>query len=263
MDVSTLERTIAHLKANGVNVKFSILDAGYYSETNLKTLKDEKISFLMRVRPNYKLYKDIFNAHRDSLETKENGVLHKGRLLYIKRIECEPLPGYRCFAYLGLDTSERSAVLKSRASQASQKGKTASELIEEMENQGYFILLSSRRIAVDKLLPLYYTRDRIEKVFCLGKTHANFLPVGVESEEAFRGHLLMTFIAAAILKQMENALSKSDFNLISAFMELRNQKCSVYENYVITDEPVKKARKLYELIGIDRCPAEIEFPPCR
>lgn len=31
IDVSTITRTIAELKANGVNTKFAILDAGYYT----------------------------------------------------------------------------------------------------------------------------------------------------------------------------------------------------------------------------------------
>ncbi len=34
IDVSTITRTIAELKANGVNTKFAILDAGYYTEVN-------------------------------------------------------------------------------------------------------------------------------------------------------------------------------------------------------------------------------------
>lgn len=260
VDVSTLERTLSHLKANGVNVKFSILDAGYYSENNLQVLKDEKISFLMRVRPNYKLYKRILQENKSDLESKKYAIMHKQRLIYIKRVECEPIPGYPCYAYLGLDTCERSSILKTKTANASVKNKSAADIVEEMENQGYFMMLSSRKIKTDQLLDLYYTRDQIEKVFGLGKSHCDLLPIRVESEEALRGHLLMTFIAAVILKELQQTLKKSGISLTSALMEMRNQKCSVYDTYAITDEPTKKERLLYEWIGIKKCPVEVEFP---
>jgi len=38
IDVSTLTRTIAELKANGINTKFAILDAGYYTGVNADIL---------------------------------------------------------------------------------------------------------------------------------------------------------------------------------------------------------------------------------
>jgi hypothetical protein len=37
------------------------------------------------------------------------------------------------------------------------------EIFDTMQTQGVFVLISSRKIARNKLLPLYYTRDRVEK----------------------------------------------------------------------------------------------------
>ena len=50
IDVRTLVRTIAELKANGVNTKFAILDAGYYTGANADALLDAKISFITRLK---------------------------------------------------------------------------------------------------------------------------------------------------------------------------------------------------------------------
>ena len=46
IDVSTLTRTIAELKANGINTKFAILDAGYYTGKNADALLDAKVLLL-------------------------------------------------------------------------------------------------------------------------------------------------------------------------------------------------------------------------
>lgn len=46
VDVSTLIRTIAELKETGVNTKFSILNAGYYTEENAQVLLSNKVSFI-------------------------------------------------------------------------------------------------------------------------------------------------------------------------------------------------------------------------
>ena len=49
IDVSTMTRTVAELKANGVNTKFAILDAGYYTEANADALIDAGLSFMARI----------------------------------------------------------------------------------------------------------------------------------------------------------------------------------------------------------------------
>ena len=60
------------------------------------------------------------------------------------------------------------------------------------------------RIAKEKLLPLYYTRDQAEKIFGLCKQDGKLLPLNVEAEKTFRGHLMMTFMASAVLKMRTN-----------------------------------------------------------
>lgn len=57
IDVSTLVRTIYELKEAGVNTKFAILEAGYYDENSIRTLYEEKVSFISRLKTNRKLYK--------------------------------------------------------------------------------------------------------------------------------------------------------------------------------------------------------------
>lgn len=59
------------------------------------------------------------------------------------------------------------------------------------------------------------------------------LPIRVQTEETLRGHLLLTFIASVTVKRIQDKLKITSYNPISMFMNLRNQKCKVYDDQVI------------------------------
>lgn len=59
IDVSTMTRTIAELKANGINTKFPILDAGYYTGANVDALLDAGV---LIHRPDEGQFQDLQEA---------------------------------------------------------------------------------------------------------------------------------------------------------------------------------------------------------
>ena len=258
IDVSTLIRTMAELKRNGINTKFAILDAGYYDEDSIRELYRSKVSFVTRLKQNRKLYKQLLHDHLDTLECKENFVSYNSRYVYLKCVECTVVDEYKGYAYIGLDIDRKGSESKKLFQRAKDKELTDEEVFDLMERQGVFILLSSRRIAKDKILPTYYSRQQIEQVFDIGKNYADILPLRVHNEETFRGHLLLTFIACVILKLMQDQMKDTKYNPISMFMNLRNQKCKVYEHEVLTTEPVKKMNDCYRIFGIT-CPVSISI----
>ena len=94
---------------------------------------------------------------------------------------------------------------------------------------------------------------------------AALLPFRMHMEDTFRGHLLVSFIAAAVAQSLQNDLaelgkakkqspekrigSKSP-NMIAALMDLRNQKCKVYDNVILPKEPQSKGNAVYKLFGL-------------
>jgi restriction endonuclease Mrr len=72
------------------------------------------------------------------------------------------------------------------------------------------------------------------------------LPLRVHTEEIFRGHLLLTFISSVIVKMFQDELKDTIFNPISAFLQLRNQKCKVFDKDIIPQEAVKKVNDIYK-----------------
>jgi hypothetical protein len=256
IDTSTLVRTIKELKAIGINAKFAILDAGYYDDENIAALYEGKVSFVTRLRENRKLYKELLNKHATAMENKENLISYNGRYAYIKCVPCKLAGKHDAYAYIGIDIDRKGLESKRLFARATNEAIADDEVFEKMVRQGIFILVSSRRIAKDKILPTYYTRQQIEQVFDIGKNYADMLPLRIQNENTFRGHLLLTFMATVVIKKIQDKLKDTPYNPISLFLNMRNQKCKIYDDRIITQESFKKANDCYKIFQI-KCPVEI------
>lgn len=99
-------------------------------------------------------------------------------------------------------------------------------------------------------------------MFDISKNYADLLPVRVESEQAFAGHLLVCFMVTAIIQKLQQELLKRrskkaiTVNAESIFGYLRNQKCKVYTKYAIPQEPRKEVNTIYDIFKL-KCPYKI------
>jgi hypothetical protein len=245
VDVSTLTTTLLELKAYNINVSHAILDAGYLTEENVKDLYDAKVSFLSRLKQNTNLYKFVVEAYLPDLQKAENFVSYNARYAYIKRVDVDYY-GRTAYVYIGLDKAMQSLESSKLFARAKSKMMTDNDVHAAMTTQGVFALVSSRPIAHDKVLPLYYTRQQIEQVFDICKNNTNMLPLRVQKEETFRGHLLIAFLASVIVRMLQQDIKDTPYSPESAQQILRNQKCKVFEDCVIPQEATKKANDLYK-----------------
>ena len=258
IDVSTLTKTMLELKAYNVDTKFAVLDAGYLTEQNLNELFEAKVSFLSRMKENTSLYKNVVYENLSSLESEENLVSYNGRYAYIKRVKADCW-GHSVYAYLGRDLAMQSLESSKLYDRAEEKKMSTIDVHRARSTQGLFVLASSRPISVDKVLPKYYMRSQIEQVFDICKNNTNMLPLRVQSEETFRGHLLIAFTASVIVRMLQEDLAKSSYTPESAFLALRNHKCKVFDDQVLTMESAKKANDIYKIFKLN-VPNTISLP---
>ena len=87
-------------------------------------------------------------------------------------------------------------------------------------------------------------------MFDVCKNNTNILPLRVQSEETFRGHLLIAFIASVVVKKLQEDLRSTSLNPASTFQLLKNQKCKMSTNLIIRQEAVKKVNDLYKKFGM-------------
>ena len=185
IDVSTVTRTIAGPGAMGVDTRFAVLDAGYHANASADALMGARVPILARTGPNPGAHGEVV----DGLEARENAVMHNGRLACAK---CVPVGigsrgDRRGYAYLCLDSAMRREPGRDAARRAAEGGLSGAEAHDSMASRGVFVLAGTRRIARGKLLPLCYTRDRVEKVFEIAKQGGKALPVCVRSEGTLGG----------------------------------------------------------------------------
>ena len=248
IDANTIVNTILDLESSEVCTDFVILDAGYYTEENIILLYKKKISFVTRVKKNRKLYKDIFKDHRKGLDDTKNLVIFNGRVLYVKKVECN-LCGHKAYAYLALDVMMQGVESVSAISGAVEDKASSLDVERIKESCGTFMIISSEDLDVKEILPVYYTRQQIGQVFDMAKGYGELLQLGHHSQEAFEGHIFVSFLATIIYHLLQKLFKDQKLNMSEALTVLRNHNCKVYNNGdIIPLEAKKKQNYCYNLI---------------
>ena len=249
VDISTLVTTIAEFRKLGVKSAFSLLDGGYFSESNITALYGNSIGFLTRISSNRTLYKELIRETADTLEAPKNVVLYNKRALFIERREVD-LFGNKGFAYICCDIKRRGIDSDRFLIEALEDKLPDDEIADKLKFKGKFILVSNREMSPEEVIPLYYTRQGAEQLFGLGKSNLNFLPLRVHSEKNLRGLLLLNFIALAVMGQIQTLL-QGKYGLEKAMTELGNLYCKVYDdNSFIVQELTKKQKELLTLLNV-------------
>ena len=267
VDTTTLTTTIEELKAIGVNTKFAILDAGYMTEEGIRHLLDKKISFITRCPSNRSIYKELTASGLDDLESDNNlavdqqGKIFNGREVYVKHAAID-YAGAKLHAYICKDKVMEGIERKKLVAKETSSGKPVQKegRSEKFKTCGVFVLLSSRQIRADLVLDHYYVRQDVEQVFDITKNYTGALPLCVEKEETFRGHLLLTFIATIIVQNLQNKIRTTEFTLDNVLSILRNQKAKIFDNVVIPSEAVKKQNDIYKLFNV-KVPVSCPYAP--
>ena len=255
IDVSTLITTVSELEQYGVSVNHAILDAGYFSEKNTAELFESGIPFMTRLAPNKTVFKDAAADNLDDLMSQKYAYRYGERLVFIKKVKVN-VCDHEAYVYLCIDEDMYLMQHKKTILNALDDKRDSDETDAAIKRLGAFAILTSEEIPEDKLLPMYYTRQQVEQVFDISKNYADLLPIRVQSESAFAGHLLICFMATAIMQKLQHDLLKrrskksKSLNAESIMIYLRNQKCKVYKDYAIPQEPRKEANAIYDIFKV-------------
>jgi transposase len=229
------------MKNLGIQTASALVDAGYYSEDNLKLLFGAEISFLIRMPSNRIVYKNIITENTD-IESPKYAVKYDKRGLFVKENEiviCEK----KAFAYLVLDPERRGREISKAVLKLDDKDSDFEKF--GFSNCGKMVLLSSEKLKTDDVLPLYYTRQIAERMFGIAKDDLGILPIRVHSEPNFKGFMMLIFISLILSCSVKSRLGKN-MSTEKAFSILKNLKCKIYNNTVISNEVNKKQRLIFE-----------------
>ncbi len=252
VDMNTLIRSVDVLDHIGnIETDYILSDASYYTLEDINELYRANIDFLIRLPEKYRLYRDLINKYGPELKQERNMVKYNDRVVYIKQIEVTIGDGHKAYAFLGYDLDQVDHEMHKCLNKS--KEMTTVQIQKKIESIGYLILISNLPFPIEGVLPAYYTRQLVEQYFDLSKGSSKLTPLRVHSEEAVRGHLLLSMIAATINVHIQKKTKLKATNQDGIFMRLRNQKCLVYKTVTSVGEPQKRANDIYNAFNIS-CP---------
>ena len=264
VDVSTLSRIFFHLDSMGIEISSCIMDAGYNSGDNLDLFYDEnhrcRIGFITRIGSGDKAFKELVSKELPGIERKENFVKYEDRYLFI--IKHPVMVGSNkdnpAWMYLGLDCSRMPDEQHKLIKRANRDSLSIDEVYDAMQTEGVFGILSGKDYGCEEILPAYYQRQAAEQIFDFAKNYTKLLPLRTNNNATFNGHLLLSYAASCIVKMIQLRLKEANLFFGSRLACLRNQKCTVYQNRIVTDEPQKEANDTYKAFSI-KCPDAISI----
>ena len=248
IDVSTLQTTIKELKKYNVKNNFVYIDAGFFSEENIKEMFSSEINFLTRLPAERIIYKQLINEEAKNLESLNNLIRYGKRALFIKQKEIE-LFGKKIFAHIVLDPLRKVREINRLGLNTLDEKDMNNNLEYELITRGIMILISSFNLPKDEVVPAYYIRQTAEKMFGFSKDDLEILPLRVHTEEAMKGFLFLQFISLILFVQLKNKLGKKH-TVEELVLTMKNLKCKVFDNELIISEPTKHQKDISSLFEV-------------
>lgn len=260
VDINTIVRTVYEMQELGIDIDYCLMDAGYYNDNIFDALRFASVDFMTRLNSVHGIYGALIKKNLPSLCQAGNMVRYNGRHLYVKRVPCKvgtdkDIPAY---VYICKDIQRSNDEFERFCERSKETDFDREKAYDSISASGLFILVSTRCLPVEEVLPSYYTRQQVEQLFDLEKNYSNLVPLRVQSEETLRGHLILVFIVATLIKMLQDDLKDTEDTPMNIFLNLRNQKCKVYNTAIITAEPVKKVNDIYKKFRIT-CPPKFKL----
>lgn|SRR3990167_4458834 len=245
-DVSTLQTTILELQAMGVNNSFILIDAGYFSESNISDLFNKKIDFVTRMPAGRKLYQDIILNKINNIENLSNAQILRDRSFFIQRLTID-LYGHQAYAFVIVDPERKAKETKELLQQycldQSERDETKDKLA--FASCGIMILISTKEIPVAEILSAYYMRQSVEQVFSFSKSDLGLLPIRNHNEKTVRGYLFFQFLLLVFYIKIRERIPPN-YTVEQVLLTLRKLKCKVFDKQLIPSELTKKQRVIFE-----------------
>ncbi|MDR2368004.1 MAG: transposase [Deltaproteobacteria bacterium] len=253
IDVTTLQNTINELKSYNIDIKYAVLDAGYYSEDNIKFLLSNGVNFVTRMVPNRLVAKEIIAEHSSKVVDLNNHVVHNGRLLYIKKVEYK-LFGYKGYAYIAVDHRKMSNEVEALVNQNNSKSLKTRLSKEELEIEskllGSFILLSSIDLDTTEIIPYYSSRNYIEQIFDFSKNNAMLGPIRVHTVDGLMGHVLINFLTVISYMTINTKFNNTKFSAKNALFDLGLLIAKLINNKLHIYEPNKTMKSYLKILNL-------------
>jgi transposase len=249
VDVSVFSTTIEELRKIGVGSSFVLVDAGFFSEGNIRQMHREGIEYLIRLPASRRVYKELIRRYSHEVEKPKNAIRFGKKVLFIRQEEVD-LYGRKVYVHIVLDPERKGREVRRLMLEAIEEGRLKEKCLKyELSRRGIMLFLSSFEIERGDVVSLYYMRAKIEQLFGFSKDDLNLIPLRVHREEIFKGYLFLMFLTLVVFMMLRKEL-QNRYTVEEALMSMRNLKCKVFDKEILIEEVSKQQKEILSLLNI-------------
>ena len=253
-------RALLECQGLGISTDSCIMESPSGTDESLDVFSDkcldQRPDFIAGIRADDSELRSMIDDELSSMVDKDNLVLYGDRTIFVKKrqIMAGSGGGLPAWMYLGLD----SALLPDDLWDLPDRGERTGvlEIYHAMEYKALFAFVSGHDRSCEEITALYDERVRADHMLDFSGNLPGILRRMVKTPEAFRGHLLLSFMAACAASLIKIRLRSVRMDFVPAMENLRNQKCTVFSTGVRTGPLSERAVKVYHALGID-CPSSV------
>jgi transposase len=264
-DVSTLESSLRKAFCIGRKRLTLVMDKGFYSRNNVKTLLETQFSqrFLMAVPFTLKKAKELINGLRQTMDRAEYAIaLSRTESLQGVCREIEWYNDKEVYAHVYFNmvkAVEEKNSLYSYAASLAEKAKKDPEdknmvdafkkyliigrdntkitinqkvLDEEVAHAGWMVLISNHIKDTKKALSIYRAKDAVEKGFYRLKNNLDMNRLRVHSDGAMEGKVFLGFIALILMSHIHHVMTCNKMYKSYTLKELIKQMEKLRVQYI-------------------------------
>ncbi len=239
-DVSTIKNTIELADIN--NVVF-IADRGFYSDTNIKALKKDNMSYVIPLKRNSLLIPKRLSDFDDVFLYRDRPIIH-----WKKR------RGKR-FLYVYEDKWLKQEEETNYLLKIEKDKKKLEEYQKDKLKFGKMFLISDIDEKPEVIYNFYKDREKIEQAFHVFKNLLESDKSYLRDDNKFEGYTFLNFLSLYLYYLVLNTLKDRDMNkkhsVKDVFLQLSKIKIYEFSETGLISEIPKKVRKIVETLELD------------
>lgn len=293
VDMSQIKGFLKKINNFGLENVHLILDRGYFSKENIDLIMKDCCGFLMMCKENNIVIKEAIKDVKKQIESSRYYIPEYEiyGLTVKKKLFKQDLNGEERYFHIYFDSHRQivqskdfmfkimeeyneyktkiNQIINEKPSDYFIADVTKEKVLKDIQinyelvdkkakDFGYFCIVSSNDLAAEEALTIYRSRDEIEKLYMVLKSHLGMNKINVHSDESIRGKFFIAFIATILRNELFTNLKelvkkdKKSFTVPAALKELDDIESllNIDEKYVLDSSLTQKQKKICDKLGV-------------
>lgn len=251
IDVKTLNSPISDINYLEINIDSLNLSTRYYSRENISELINLEIPFMVQLPQREEYFSLLLKKYSKKLHEFSNIVSYEKGCYFVNKVEFPYLDcNSNLFAYICYDLQKYRSDLSNYMEKTDIKKLANEQFHDANQAFGVFILLSSLDLPKEELVTCYLSKPSIDQFLDSVQKNIDILSLRRYSENAFNGHLILSFISTTIAFLIDKQLKENKLSFTSGMQYLKRLHADVYKSKIMPKKTTKNINNILKALKI-------------